>query len=472
MPLRLVTGPANAAKAGEVLGGLRERLDEEPILVVPTFQDVEHAQRELAERGAIFGARVLRFDRLFGELGRRAGYSARAASELQRELLVERAIERAGLELLADSAGQPGFVRAASRFVAELDGSVPGLEPPRFTSALRQWAGDGPRRRYADELAAIYRHYREGLAAAGLVDRELQRWGALDALRREPQRWGVTPLFVYGFDDFTRLELDALETVAVRCGADVVVSLPFEPGRLAFRAVSGIVAELAQLADSTVALEAVSDHYAAASRATSAPAGAGPVRAGRRTARRESAPADTPVDRDAGPGADGSRAGAVAGSRAPSRRRLRARRRRRARRGRAGGGRGADAAARGHAGGRRGGRLPRPGAVRVAAGAGLRRLRHPLLDRPLAAARPHERRPRPARAAALRAARRLRGRPARLAAHAGQARAAAAGGPARGRRAARRRRGRRCRARPLGGAPLAARRAGPRARGRAAAPRS
>ncbi|HEY6781482.1 MAG TPA: hypothetical protein VI111_11030, partial [Thermoleophilaceae bacterium] len=133
MPLRLVTGPANAAKAGEVLGGLRERLDEEPILVVPTFQDVEHAQRELAARGAIFGARVLRFDRLFGELARRAGYGARVASELQRELLVERAIERAELVLLADSAGQPGFVRAASRFVAELDGSVPGLAPPRFT---------------------------------------------------------------------------------------------------------------------------------------------------------------------------------------------------------------------------------------------------------------------------------------------------------------------------------------------------
>ena len=32
VPLTLVTGPANAAKAGEVLGGLRARLDDEPIL--------------------------------------------------------------------------------------------------------------------------------------------------------------------------------------------------------------------------------------------------------------------------------------------------------------------------------------------------------------------------------------------------------------------------------------------------------
>ena len=42
-----------------MLGGLRARVDEEPILVVPAFQDVEHAQRELAEAGAVFGVSVL-----------------------------------------------------------------------------------------------------------------------------------------------------------------------------------------------------------------------------------------------------------------------------------------------------------------------------------------------------------------------------------------------------------------------------
>ena len=57
MPLKLVTGPANAAKAGEVLGGLRDRLDDEPVLIVPAFEDVEHNQRELAARQAVFGAR-------------------------------------------------------------------------------------------------------------------------------------------------------------------------------------------------------------------------------------------------------------------------------------------------------------------------------------------------------------------------------------------------------------------------------
>src|SRR5918998_4307988 len=120
VPLKLVTGPANAAKAGEVLGGLRARLDEDPILVVPTVGDVDHSQRELADRGAVFGARVLRFDWLFREIAARADYAGREASEFQCQLIVEEAVRRARLDVLAESAAQPGFVRAAARFVREL----------------------------------------------------------------------------------------------------------------------------------------------------------------------------------------------------------------------------------------------------------------------------------------------------------------------------------------------------------------
>jgi ATP-dependent helicase/DNAse subunit B len=264
MTLTLVTGPANAAKAGEVLGGLRARLDDEPILVVPTFQDVEHAQRELAERGAVFGARVLRFDWLFREIADRCAYREPVASPVQRELIVEEAVRRARLTVLGESAAQPGFVRAAARFVAELGRSM--VDPARFTAALRSWAGDGPRRAYADEVAAIYRGYHDGLAAAGLADPELFARRALDALRLEPELWRDTPLFVYGFDDFTALELDALETVARRCGADVTVSLPFEAGRVAFKAVARVREELLARGAVERALPPLEDHYAPCSR--------------------------------------------------------------------------------------------------------------------------------------------------------------------------------------------------------------
>ena len=62
-------------------------------------------------------------------------------------------------------------------------------------------------------MAEVYRRYRDGLDAAGLVDADLFAWRALEALGGEPERWGATPVFVYGFDDFTPLELRG----AARC---------------------------------------------------------------------------------------------------------------------------------------------------------------------------------------------------------------------------------------------------------------
>src|SRR2546421_701663 len=93
------------------------------------------------------------------------------------------------------------------------------------TTTSASWPATAPcsaRARYASEVAGLYRAYRERLDAAGLVDRELFAWRALDALRAQPRRWGRTPVFVYGFDDFTDLELDALETLGTRCETDVV----------------------------------------------------------------------------------------------------------------------------------------------------------------------------------------------------------------------------------------------------------
>ena len=275
MPLKLVTGPANAAKAGEVLGSLRARVDDEPLLVVPAFEDVEHNQRELATWGAVFGVHVVRFKRLFAQIAWRAGVRGRAASRLQRELIVTDAVREARLELLAESARRPGFVRAATRFVAEVERSLaersaagPAMvEPARLTQALRAWAGDGARRRYVDEIAAIYRGYRERLDGAGLVDDELFAWQAVSALRESPASWGATPVFVYGFDDFTPLELAALAALADGSGVDVTVSLPHEPAREAFRATAGAYAELRELAaGNEVELPPISDHYDARSR--------------------------------------------------------------------------------------------------------------------------------------------------------------------------------------------------------------
>ncbi|HEX6713974.1 MAG TPA: PD-(D/E)XK nuclease family protein [Thermoleophilaceae bacterium] len=248
-----------------MLGSFRARLDEEALLVVPRMDDIDHHHRELAGDGALLGGHVVRFRWLFEEIAKRCGYSARRASRLQVELIAAQAAKRTSLVALSASAERPGFARAAVRLFQELERSR--VEPGRLAAALKRWAPDGPRATYAGEIASLYRAYRDRLEAAGLVDTELFAWQALERLRHEPHRWGRTPVFVYGFDDFTELQLEALEVLAERAEADVVVSVPYERGRVAFKPLAPIFERLRAIAgDRVEELPALDDHYAPESR--------------------------------------------------------------------------------------------------------------------------------------------------------------------------------------------------------------
>jgi len=267
VPLKLVTGPANAGKAGVVLAAYRARIDDDPILVVPRAEDVEHTRRELACAGAVLGVRVVRFGGLLELVAERVEPALAAvprATGLRHDLLVAEAVRRAPLRTIAGSARRPGFARAAGRFVAELGRAL--VDPERLRGALLAWAGDGSRHGYAEDLAALYSSYRQVLDEAGEVDDELFARSALDSLRRDPRRFGRSPVFVYGFDDFTPIELDAIETLARRVGVEVTVSLPFERGRTAFRATAPAFALLSEIADEHEELQPSSAHYAPESR--------------------------------------------------------------------------------------------------------------------------------------------------------------------------------------------------------------
>ncbi len=256
MALTLVTGPANSAKAQVVLEHFRAALGHAPLLIVPRAADVEHYRRELAQSGAVLGVSVEAFGGLQREIARRAGVGARAISGGAREHLLGAVCAGERLEVLAAAARAPGFVRSLAALVAELEARR--VEPARFTSALRAWA---PGRRYAEELARLYGSYRRRLERLGLLDAELAAARALDVLARSPERWGRTPVFVYGFDDLEPLQLDAIETLAHRVGTQVTISLPGEPGRVALAGRAGTLETLRPLAEHVIELEPLDRHY-------------------------------------------------------------------------------------------------------------------------------------------------------------------------------------------------------------------
>jgi ATP-dependent helicase/DNAse subunit B len=264
MPLTLVLGPANSAKAGEVLGAYAALVPRGALLVVPTALDARHYRRELADDGVVFGS-VVTFSGLAREIARRSGYSASPLSDLQREEVIRRVLGGLELQAVGESARAPGFRRAAGELIAELEREL--VTPQRFVSALRSWAAeDGRRDAYAADLGTIYQGYARELEQIGRVDRELFAWRALDGLRSEPGRWGRDEVFFYGFDDLTALERDAVETLARIAGAGVTVSLTYEAGRAALAARAEAVQELSPLAERVIELPAVDDYYQPASR--------------------------------------------------------------------------------------------------------------------------------------------------------------------------------------------------------------
>jgi ATP-dependent helicase/DNAse subunit B len=254
VPLTLITGPANAAKAGAVLERLSTAMPRDPVLVVPTSADALHYSRELAGAGIVFGADVTTFPHLMRDIARTAGIRARPLARLAREQVLRAAIKDVPLGALRASSAGPGFPAALGELFAELQRSL--ASPARFGAAIRAWQDAPP---HAAELARLYSAYHRRLEALDTVDSDGLTHLALNAVR---ETWDARPLFLYGFDELLPTQLDLVETLIRHTDTEVTVALTYEPGRAALAGSAATFETLKPLAREHVALEPRSEHYA------------------------------------------------------------------------------------------------------------------------------------------------------------------------------------------------------------------
>src|SRR5215216_2363028 len=197
MSLKLIVGPPNSGRTGAVLNGFRGAVARDPVLVVPTVDDVERFEVELTRGGgAVIGATVGTFDQLF-ELVARANDAPAgpAISRTQRLRLAREAASRADLRILAASSRRPGFPAALEELVSELQAAL--VDPV----AIREQAAEaGP---YEVEIASLYEAYLAVRDELGPHDDHSLAAAATAALRARPEGWGSRPVFLYGFDDLT-----------------------------------------------------------------------------------------------------------------------------------------------------------------------------------------------------------------------------------------------------------------------------
>ncbi len=255
MPLTLLLGPANCGKVALLLDRFVDAVDAgaTPFLVVPTRPDVELAERDLVRRRpALLGGVIGTFDDLFERVLIVSGRPAASLGSLERRLVLERVVADAQLETLAAPARFSGFVDGLARLFDDLASAD---QPAGLERRLQAFSTAGRR----GELAGLYGGYRARLDELGVPDRAGQRGAAAELLAGSLEAWDDAPVYAYGFEDVTGVQLAALRALSARC--EVTVSLPYETGRPAFSAVRAVVESLTAAPHAVIELPPA-DHFA------------------------------------------------------------------------------------------------------------------------------------------------------------------------------------------------------------------
>ena len=227
MSLSLIVGPPNSGRAGEIRTRLEAAVDHDPVLVVPTLDDVHRFERELCSRSpeqgagstAIVGISIRTFRAFANEVAAATGAAVRPRlSEAQRQALVRAAVRQTELGALTGSAARRGFAPALEHLIGELQAAL--LTPGALASAAAE-LDDGA---YESELARLYDAYVRGRDAAGRDDAHSFIRKVSVSLRERPQAWGARPVLLYGFDDLTEEQLELVAALMDACQVTVAVN--------------------------------------------------------------------------------------------------------------------------------------------------------------------------------------------------------------------------------------------------------
>jgi RecB family exonuclease len=239
MPLKLIHGPPNSGRAGLIRGGFVAALDRDPVLVVPTVDDVFAFERELCAEGAALGGAAMTFGALFHTVATAGGVPPGAElSRAQRLRAIEVAVGARLRQLgpLRRSASRPGFARAFVRLLDELQAS--GVDPGAVEASAATLEGSA----YLSDIATLFAGYAEVRERTGRADSHGIAREAIKLLRRDGSFWGNRPVFLYGLDDLTPNQFELVQALAAL--TEVTVALPYEEGNAALATRSRLLGEL------------------------------------------------------------------------------------------------------------------------------------------------------------------------------------------------------------------------------------
>jgi len=242
MPLNLIYGPPNSGRAGLVRRRFADALNRDPVLVVPTLDDLYAFERELCQDGAALGGTVVTFRGLFHTVLTAAGSPLRAEltrTQRLRAVTVAVAARRYNLGPLHGSTARPGFPVAFGRLLEELQDSE--LSPEAMEADAEGSGGSA----YLSDLVVLFKSYTRLCGHLARIDPHSSAREALNLLRESGGFWRERPVFLYGLDDLTGSQFELVRALAAV--TDVTVALPYEAGNLALAARASLLERLREI---------------------------------------------------------------------------------------------------------------------------------------------------------------------------------------------------------------------------------
>lgn len=245
MHLNVIIGPAKSGKKKVLFDRFIDRLDDNPFLLVPGTTDAVSVRRELLQTvNSATGIRITTYDSFLDQLAKRAEITQHRIDPIQQEFIVRQIIKSTDLTSLATSAQYPGFSKNLIYLFNDLKQGM--NTPEKLADAFTRWAGDSYRTaNYLNDVLKLYRSYLEELQNLNLLDEQLLRWELVEVLENG-ELVETSPIFLYGFDDFTTSQRRILELLSLN--TDITFALTYEDTD-AFAGRKEAIEELANAAD-------------------------------------------------------------------------------------------------------------------------------------------------------------------------------------------------------------------------------
>lgn len=256
MPLEIIKGPPNSGRTEELRRRYIHALRRNPVLVVPSTDDIFTWQERLTrERGAFLGGRVMHFRDLVGEiLGRNPMDRSDIAGTLRRRQVAAEALRSAWPAVGRRLGSQPGLIDAALRAFDELQSGR--IDPETIEYHATRSSSDPDRERGSSLLEPIgqsYREYLDRLRGLGLKD---DPGLAATAVAAPLEGWESRPVFVAGFDDLNPVQLELLVRLATV--TRVTVAITHEDNSPAMAVTDRLLSRLREHGEDTPARERIS----------------------------------------------------------------------------------------------------------------------------------------------------------------------------------------------------------------------